>query len=137
MGTSQDPVEVVTALVDAFGRLDVKAMTAHLAPDVEAYITNAQGGADRIEGRDELLARIGAVDYGAAQLTIEVTNTVEPAPGQVLAMAEVHASAPSGEELHNFAGHLCSVSDGRITEWWMVEALPAESDRFWAAVTEG
>ena len=132
-----DPVSTVRDFVAAFAVSDAEAMAAVLDEGVVAHITNAQGGADRIEGRDELLARIGAVDYGAAQLTIEVTNTVEPAPGQVLAMAEVHASAPSGEKLHNFAGHLCSVSDGRITEWWMVEALPAESDRFWAAVTEG
>ena len=132
-----DPRTVVEDFIAAFAAVDADAMGALLDEGVAAHITNAQGGADRIEGRDELLARIGAVDYGAAQLTIEVTSTVEPSPGQVLAMAEVHASAPSGEKLHNFAGHLCSVSDGRITEWWMVEALPAESDRFWAAVTEG
>jgi len=84
-----------------------------------------------------LIERIGSVDYGAAELKIELTNTVELEQGRVLAMAEVHASAASGEKLHNFAAHLCSFRDERTSEWWMVEALPAESDRFWAAVTAG
>ena len=132
-----DPQSVVRDFVAAFAASDAGAMTSLLAEDVVAHITNAEGGADAIEGRDELIARIVSVDYGAAELTIEVTNTVEPAPGQALAMAEVHASAPSGEKLHNFAAHLCTVREGLITEWWMVEALPAESDRFWAAVTAG
>jgi ketosteroid isomerase-like protein len=132
-----DPASTVRDFVAAFAVADAAAMATVLDEGVVAHITNAAGGSDCIEGRDELLGRIGSVDYGAAELTIKVTNTVEPAPGQVLAMAEVHASAPSGDKLHNFAGHLCSVEDGRITEWWMVEALPAESDRFWAAVTAG
>jgi ketosteroid isomerase-like protein len=132
-----DPQSVIRDFVAAFAAIDAGAMAGLLAPGVVAHITNAEGGADAIEGRDELLERIVAVDYGAAELSIEVTSTIEPAPGQALAMAEVHAAAPSGEKLHNFAAHLCTVSDGLITEWWMVEALPAESDRFWAAVTAG
>ena len=30
--------------------------------------------------------------------------------------------------LHNHASHLFFVRDGRVAEWWMVEALPAERD---------
>ncbi|MFM9050333.1 MAG: nuclear transport factor 2 family protein [Actinomycetota bacterium] len=131
------PESVVRDFVAAFAACDADAMGAVVDDDVVAHITNAEGGADIIEGRGALLARIGAVDYGAARLSIEVTNTIEPKPGQALAMAEVRASAPSGDTLHNFAAHLCTVSDGRIIEWWMVEALPAESDRFWATVTSG
>lgn len=134
---SGDPESVVTQFVAAFAAIDSEAMSQLVDVDVVAHITNAEGGADRVEGRQALMDRIGAVDYGAATLTIEVTNTISPAPGQALAMAEVRATAPSGERLHNFAGHLCTVVDGWITEWWMVEALPAESDRFWAAVTAG
>lgn len=134
---ASDPQRVVRDFVTAFAAVDADAMGALLDEGVAAHITNAEGGADLIEGKDELLRRIGSVDYGAAELSIEVTNATEPVPGQVLAMAEVRASAPSGEKLHNFAAHLCTVSDGLITEWWMVEALPAESDRFWAEVTAG
>ena len=51
--------------------------------------------------------------------------------GTVLAMVEVQA-AKSGRTLHNFAAHLLHVANDQITEWWMVEAKPAESDRFWS-----
>lgn len=132
---SLDPQAVVTEFVATFAATDTDAMAALLHPDVVAHITNSAGGADRIVGRASLLDRVGSVDYGAAVLTIDVTNTITPAPGQVLVMVEVNATAASGQKLHNFAAHLCNVHDGRITEWWMVEALPAESDRFWAAVT--
>lgn len=130
-----DSKRVVRDFVAAFAAVNMDAMGVLLDERVAAHITNAEGGADVIVGRDALLGRIEAVNYGSAELSIEVTNAIEPAFGQVLAMAKIHAIAPSGEELHNFAAHLCTVSDGLITEWWMVEALPAESDRFWAAVT--
>ena len=34
--------------------------------------------------------------------------------------------------LHNFSGQLAAVNNGKLTELWMVEALPAESDEFWS-----
>lgn len=131
MGIAQDPVVVVTALVEAFGNLDVKGMTAHLAPDVEAHITNASGGHDAIVGRDALLARIGAVDYAGAGLTLAVTDATATRDGQALVMVEVRAIRTDGRTLHNYAAHLCDVTGGRVSRWWMVEALPAESDDFW------
>ncbi|MFN8125319.1 MAG: nuclear transport factor 2 family protein [Candidatus Nanopelagicales bacterium] len=132
---TSDPQSVVRQFITAFAAGDADTMARVLDEDVRAHITNAEGGADLIEGRQALVERIGSVDYGAAELTLEITNSVSPAPDQVLVMVEVHAVAASGERLHNFAGHLCTVPADRITEWWMVEALPAESDRFWAAVT--
>lgn len=131
MGTSQDPVAVVTALMNAFGTLDAEAMAAHLAPDVEAHITNASGGHDAIVGRDALLARIGAVDYAGAGFTLAVTDSVATRDGQALVMVEVRAVRTDGRTLHNHAAHLCDVTGGRVSRWWMVEALPAESDDFW------
>ena len=35
---------------------------------------------------------------------------------------------------HNHAAHCLLVRDGRVAEWWMVEALPAESEAFWVFV---
>jgi hypothetical protein len=29
--------------------------------------------------------------------------------------------------------HCLFVRDGLVAEWWMVEALPAESDAFWSS----
>jgi ketosteroid isomerase-like protein len=51
--------------------------------------------------------------------------------GHDTVMVEIHA-ARSGRTLHNHAAHLLFVEDGRVSEWWMVEALPAESDAFWS-----
>jgi ketosteroid isomerase-like protein len=45
---------------------------------------------------------------------------------------EVHAQR-DGRSLHNFAAHLRRVDGGRITEWRMADAKPADSDAFWAA----
>jgi len=128
----EDPVAVVTALVQAFGRGDTHAMGSLLAPGVEAWITNAAGGKDVIAGRDALMQRIEAVDYGAAELTLAITDSVTTHPGQALVMVEVRAALPGGRRLENHAAHLCDVTGGRVTRWWMVEALPAESDDFWA-----
>ena len=47
-------------------------------------------------------------------------------------MVVVHAER-GGRSLHNFSGQLATVRDGLITELWMVDALPAESDRFWSS----
>jgi ketosteroid isomerase-like protein len=63
---------------------------------------------------------------------VELTQPpVEAGDGQVLAMVEVHAER-GDRTLENFAAHLLRVEDGRITEWRMVDAKPAESDAFWA-----
>lgn len=59
------------------------------------------------------------------------TSVAEGGADQAMVMVEVHA-ARGRRTLHNFATHLFSLDDGRISEWWMVEALPAESDAFWA-----
>ncbi|MFC3229318.1 nuclear transport factor 2 family protein [Marinibaculum pumilum] len=125
------PAAILCALVAAFGRVDRSAMAELMDPEIVAHVTNAAGGTDRIAGREPLLQRIAAFDYGAARLALRVTNSVEPAPDQALAMVEVRAARSDGVRLHNHAAHLCRVRGGRIVEWWMVDALPAESDSFW------
>ena len=45
-------------------------------------------------------------------------------------MVEIRAERKQ-RSLHNFAAFLATVADDRITELWMVEALPAYSDQFW------
>lgn len=46
-------------------------------------------------------------------------------------MVEVQA-VRADRRLQNFAAHVLRVRDGRVTEWWMADAKPLESDRFWA-----
>ena len=131
MSTGTDsPGTVLCTLVDAFGNADAGAMGDLLDEHVIANITNGSGGTDRIDGRATLLRRIGEVDYSGAELHIRVTSCVLPEPDLALAMVEVRAQRGAAT-LHNHAAHLCRVRDGRVVEWWMVEALPAESDAFW------
>jgi len=131
MTGERSPEGLVRDLVAAFAAVDPEAMGAVLADDVVAHITNAAGGSDVISGRDELVSRLGAFDYGSAELSLTVTNAVEPAADQAMVMVEVRATRSDGAKLHNHAAHLCTVRDGLISEWWMVDALPARSDEFW------
>jgi hypothetical protein len=82
-------------------------------------------------GVEEYLGRVAAMNLPSAQLRLAITQTITPRPGMVIAMVEVNA-ARGGKTLHNHAAHLLFLRDGLIAEWWMVEALPAESDAFWS-----
>ena len=119
-------------LLRAFSAADIEAMRSVLAEDLVAFITNAEGGLDRIEGREEYLSRIEAMDLPSARFSVELTQApVAVDSEQVLIMVEVRARR-DGRSLHNFAAHLLRVAGGRVTEWRMVEAKPAESDEFWS-----
>jgi ketosteroid isomerase-like protein len=129
---SAEPTAVAGRFLRAFSAADFEGMRALLADDVAAYITNAEGGVDKIEGRDAYLSRLEAMDLPAARFKIELTQPpVAVNSDRALVMVEIHAER--GERsLHNFAAHLLRVAGGRITEWRMVDARPAESDRFWS-----
>ncbi len=119
-------------LLKAFSAADIEAMRSLLAEDLVAFITNAEGGLDRVEGREEYLSRIEAMDLPSARFSVELTQApVTVDSDQVLVMVEVRAQR-GGRTLHNFAAHLLRVAGGRVTEWRMVEAKPAESDEFWS-----
>jgi ketosteroid isomerase-like protein len=118
--------------IAAFSAADFGAMRELLAPDLVAWVTDADGAMQRLEGRDDYLGRVEAMDLPAARFSVELTQApVEVDDDKVLLMVEVHAER-GGRTLHNFAGHLLRIDRGRIAEWWMVDAKPAESDAFWA-----
>jgi ketosteroid isomerase-like protein len=127
-----EPEEVARSLIAAFSAADFDAMRSLLADDLRAYVTNAEGGVDEVVGADEYLGRIEAMDLPSARFSVSITQMVAPAPGQVMAMVEVRA-ARNDLRLHNHAAHLLTLDNGRVSEWWMVEALPAESDAFWGS----
>jgi ketosteroid isomerase-like protein len=107
-------------------------MRALLAEELVAYITNANGGMDRVAGREAHLSRIEAMNLPSAQFSVELTQPpVIVDPDRVLVMVEIRARRKA-KSLHNFAAHLLRVADGRITDWRMVDAKPAESDAFWS-----
>jgi hypothetical protein len=103
-----------------------------LADDVQARVTNAEGGEDVLTGVDAYLARVAGMDVGAAQLSITPGQVTAIAPGQVLVMVIVHAHREK-RCLENYAAHLLRIEDGRIRQMWMVDAKPAESAEFWSA----
>ena len=76
--------------------------------------------------------RVAAMNLRNAQLRLTITQMVTPRPDMVLAMVEVSA-ARGGKRLHNHAAHCLFVRGGLVAEWWMVEALPAESEAFWSS----
>jgi ketosteroid isomerase-like protein len=123
---------VARRFIDAFGAADFEQMRTLLADDLRAYVTNAQGGVDEVVGGAAYLDRVAAMDLPSAEFRVDVTQVVTVRPEMVMVMVEVHA-ARSGRTLHNHAAHLLFVRDGKVAEWWMVEALPAESDAFWAS----
>lgn len=121
-----------TRFLEAFSAADFERMRALLSENVVAYVTNAEGGVDKIEGRDAYLSRLDAMDLPSAEFSIEPTQSPVPVDAdRVLVMVEVRARR-EGRSLHNFAAHLLRVVDGRIAEWRMVDAKPSESDTFWS-----
>jgi ketosteroid isomerase-like protein len=129
---SGEPAAVARRLLEAFSAADVDGMRALLAEDVVAYVTNAEGGMDEVEGREAYLSRLDAMDLPSAEFSVELTQRpVTVGPDQVLIMVEIRARR-GARSLHNFAAHLVRIAGGRITEWRMVDAKPAESDAFWS-----
>jgi hypothetical protein len=131
MPGSTNAESIARELIEAFCAADTQRMRSLLADDLRAYITNRAGGVDEV-GAEEYLQRVAAMDLPNAQLKLALTQLAAPRPEMVIAMVEVNA-ARSGRTLHNHAAHLLFVRDGLVAEWWMVEALPAESDDFWSS----
>jgi SnoaL-like domain len=122
---------VARELIEAFCAADTQRMRSLLADDLRAYITDRDGGVDET-GPEEYLRRVVAMDLPSAQLKLTVTQMITPRPDMVIAMVEVNAARGS-RTLHNHAAHLLFLRDGLVAEWWMVEALPAQSDAFWSS----
>ncbi|OJU85578.1 MAG: hypothetical protein BGO11_00175 [Solirubrobacterales bacterium 70-9] len=119
--------------IAAFAAADFGTMRELLAPDIVAWVTDSEGQMQRLEGRDDYLGRVEAMDLPAARFTLELTQApVAVGPDLVMLMVEVQAER-GGRRLHNFAGHLLRIEGEQIAEWWMVDAKPAESDAFWAS----
>ncbi len=124
--------DIAERLLEAFGAADFSTMRALLADDLVAWITGPDGSMLRVDGRDEYLRRVSAMDLPSARFSVELTQPpVVVDSDRVLVMVEVRAQR-GGRTLHNFAAHLVRIDDGQISEWHMVDAKPAESDAFWA-----
>jgi ketosteroid isomerase-like protein len=108
---------------------DLETARSLMADDVVSYVTNAEAGVDRLEGRDAFVNRLP--DLTGADLQVGITQVVVIDDERVLTMIEIRARRGDAT-LHNFAAFLARVAGEQITELWMVDAKPAGSDEFWA-----
>lgn len=127
---SKPITDIAREMIESFSKADFQKMSSLLDNEIVAYITNAESGVDTIYGRDEYIQRVKAMDLAAATFSLEIKQMVQVSETQVLLMVEVQANK-NNKSLHNFAAHLLKIKDEKITEWWMVEALPAYSEEFW------
>jgi ketosteroid isomerase-like protein len=123
------PAEVLRAFVAAYRSGDESRMRSLLAPGIVAYVTNADAGADLVVGPDAYIERLP--DLTGADIDLDITQSIDVAADQTLAMVQVRAHR-KGRDLHNYAAFLARVVEGQIAELWMVDAQPAYSDEFWA-----
>ena len=127
-----EPAEVATRLLRAFNDGDLGRMRELMDPAMVAWVTDASGASEVVTGADAYLDRIAAMDLPAVRYRVGPTQSpVAIEDDLVLLMVEVHAERED-RRLDNFAAHVLRVADGRVTEWRMADAKPAESDRFWA-----
>ena len=127
-----EPADVATSLLRAFNDGDLDRMRELMDPAMVAWVTDASGEAQAVTGADAYLDRIAAMDLPAVRYRVGPTQSpVAIEDDLVLLMVEVHAERDD-RRLDNFAAHVLRVADGRVTEWRMADAKPAESDRFWA-----
>lgn len=130
--SSGDTGVLVKQPLDAFSGADLEGMRSLLADDLVAYVTNADGGMDRVDGAAEYLSRVRAMDLSSARFSVTLTQVPVVVDAEnVLAMVEIRA-ARRGKSLHNFAAHMLRIRAGRVVGWWMTDAKPAESDEFWS-----
>lgn len=123
------PAEISRAFFEAYGEGDTETVRSLLAPDAVSFITNADAGTDRVEGRDGFMSRLP--DLEGAELSTSITQVVGIDEQRAMAMIEVKAER-RGRSLHNFAAFLTRSADGLITHLWMVDAKPSYSDDFWS-----
>jgi ketosteroid isomerase-like protein len=128
-GSGRGAAEISRALFEAYGDGNMETMRSLFASEAVSFITNGEGGVDRVEGRDGFMARLP--DLSGAEISTAITQVVEIDPERAMTMVEVKA-ARGGRTLHNFAAFLTRLSEGRVVELWMVDAKPAESDDFWS-----
>ena len=122
--------KVVMDFVAACAEGDEHKIENTLAPDVINYVTNAKGDVDKLEGSAAYLERIRAMNIPAVKPQIDITQILTIKPKQIMVMVEVKAQI-GRRTLHNHAAFLIYLKQGKISEMWMVEALPAYSDEFW------
>lgn len=122
--------ELITKFVAGFNSADFNLMSGVLSKNLEAHITNAEGGVNLWQGRDCFIDGIRKFDLENIAPKLYITQILDISPSQSMVMIEVKAER-KGKSLHNFAAYLMFHANGEIQKMFMVEALPEYSDNFW------
>jgi len=121
--------DLARTFVESYADGDLETARSLMAEDAVSYVTNAEASVDRLDGRDDFVARLP--DLTGADLRVGIVQVVVVDDQRVLTMIEIRAQRDDAT-LHNFAAFLARVPGDLITELWMVDAKPAVSDEFWA-----
>lgn len=116
--------------VQAYAELDMTKIESFLADEIVAYITNKQAELDKVVGRKAYMLRQAESNIDGVKIQLTVPQIITVSTGQVMLMVDVEVQR-SEKSMHNHAAYLATVIDHKITELWMVEALPSQSDSFW------
>ena len=126
--------KIVLNFIHTIASLKMENLHSYFAEDIQACITNDHGGVDKITGRENVVSRfISGMNTSTVTIAINVPQIVTVKPGQVLVMAEIKAHRTDRSlDLNNYAAFLFTLKEDKIKEFWMVEALPAFSAKFWS-----
>ena len=130
MRNKNSPKIIVQNFVAAMIAADFLVLKKLLSKNLVSYVTNAQGGLDFVNGSEDYLERLKAMDIPSVDFNMTINQLALINKEQVLVMIEVKAKKKR-KKLHNHAAFLITVKRGKIESMWMVEALPAYSEEFW------
>jgi uncharacterized protein len=111
---SQENVEIVRRVFDAYLAGDVEAALAAYGPKVEFDVSfRPDGGVYR--GRDGVIRamRDGAEPWDSWQF--EVEEIIDAGDGAVVVIQEAGRGKESGAEIKQTTFHVCTLRDGKIT----------------------
>ena len=112
---SQENVEIVRRVNDAFNRADVAAMLECLDPDGEWWPRADDLEPEVIRGHDAIAARFADMD-ASAKLRVELEECMHVGEFVVVAVHLVGRGRASGATFEEHQAQTYRVRDGRITE---------------------
>ena len=116
---SQDNVETLYRLYEAFNRRDFDAAVQYLHPDGEVYpalepVERVGDTRGHFRGREGLREFFGTLDDAWEAVTIEVHEMSEGADGRILAVENWRVRGPQGIEIDTKMTDVYAFKDGLI-----------------------
>lgn len=122
--------KIVLNFIDAYSQQDSDKIKPFLADNIVAYIANKPGQLDKVVGQQQFIDRHQQMKTSGVKLQLTVPQIITINAGKVMVMMNVEAEREV-EKMHNHAAYLLIAIDSKLSELWMVDALPQYSDHFW------